>query len=306
MASDVKELVVISGKGGTGKTSIVASFAALAEKVVLADCDVDAADLHLVLEPKITRRESFSGGKRARIKSGHCTACGKCEEICRFDAIHFDGPGNGKVDKTYRIDPIACEGCGVCAWFCAENAIEFAPAVNGEWYVSDTRHGPMVHAKLGIAEENSGKLVSTVRKEAGAIARQRGLGLVLIDGSPGIGCPVIASITGADMVLIVTEPTLSGLHDLGRVADVARHFDIPGMVCVNKWDLNPDIASEIERHAQERGLAVAGRVRYDRTVTEAQIRKKSVVEYQQDGCAGDIRQVWMVVHGELSKVHANG
>jgi len=306
MQSKPKELVVISGKGGTGKTSIVASFAALAEKVVLADCDVDAADLHLVLEPKITRRESFSGGKRARIKSGHCTACGKCEELCRFDAIYFDGPGNGKVGKTFRIDPIACEGCGVCAWFCAEKAIEFAPAVNGEWYVSDTRHGPMVHAKLGIAEENSGKLVSTVRKEAGAIAQQRGLGLVLIDGSPGIGCPVIASITGANLVLIVTEPTLSGLHDLGRVADVARHFEIPGMVCVNKWDLNPDVAAEIERQAQDRGLGVAGRVRYDRAVTEAQIRKQSVVEYQQDGCAGNIRQVWMVVHGELSKVNANG
>jgi len=306
MQSKPKELVVISGKGGTGKTSIVASFAALAEKVVLADCDVDAADLHLVLEPKVTRRQNFSGGKRARIKSGHCTACGKCEEICRFDAIYFDGPGNGKVDKTFRIDPIACEGCGVCAWFCAENAIEFAPAVNGEWYVSDTRCGPMVHAKLGIAEENSGKLVSTVRKEAGAIAQQSGLGLVLIDGSPGIGCPVIASITGADLVLIVTEPTLSGLHDLGRVADVARHFEIPGMVCVNKWDLNPDVAGEIEHQAKDRGLTVAGRVRYDRAVTEAQIRKQSVVEYQQDGCAEDIRQVWMVVHGELSKVNANG
>ena len=300
MASDAKELVVISGKGGTGKTSIVASFAALAEKVVLADCDVDAADLHLVLEPKIVRRESFSGGKRARIKSGHCTACGKCEELCRFDAIYFDGPGNGKMDKTFRIDPIACEGCGVCAWFCAENAVEFAPAVNGEWYVSDTRHGPMVHAKLGIAEENSGKLVSTVRKEAGAIAQQRGLGLVLIDGSPGIGCPVIASITGADLVLIVTEPTLSGLHDLGRVADVARHFEIPGMVCVNKWDLNPDMASEIERQAKDRGLTVAGRVRYDRAVTEAQIRKQSVVEYQSDGCAEDIRDVWARVENNLS------
>ena len=228
MESKVKELVVISGKGGTGKTSIVASFAALTEKVVLADCDVDAADLHLVLEPKVMRRESFSGGKRARIRTEHCIACGKCEALCQFDAIDFDGPSNGKLDKTFRIDPIACEGCGVCAWFCAENAIEFAPAVNGEWYVSDTRHGPMVHAKLGIAEENSGKLVSTVRKEAGAIAQQRGLELVLIDGSPGIGCPVIASITGADLVLIVTEPTLSGLHDLGRVADVARHFEIPG------------------------------------------------------------------------------
>ena len=203
------------------------------------------------------------------------------------------------MDKTFRIDPIACEGCGVCAWFCAENAIEFAPAVNGEWYVSDTRHGPMVHAKLGIAEENSGKLVSTVRKEAGAIAQQRGLDLVLIDGSPGIGCPVIASITGADLVLIVTEPTLSGLHDLGRVADVARHFEIPGMVCVNKWDLNPQMAAEIERESSTRGLAVAGRVRYDQAVTEAQIRRQSVVEYQRDGCAEDIRNVWTFVNHEL-------
>ncbi len=292
MAAKPKELVVISGKGGTGKTSIVASFAALADKVVLADCDVDAADLHLVLDPKVVRRESFSGGKRARIKAGHCVACGKCEEICRFDAIYFDGPGNGQVDKTFRIDPIACEGCGVCAWFCAEKAIEYTPAVNGEWYVSETRHGPMVHAKLGIAEENSGKLVSTVRKEAGVIAEQRDLDLVLIDGSPGIGCPVIASITGADLVLIVTEPTLSGLHDLGRVADVARHFGIPGLVCVNKWDINPDVATEIERQATERGLTVAGRVRYDRAVTDAQVRKQAVVEYQQDGCSADIREVW--------------
>ena len=270
MDNKPKDLVVISGKGGTGKTSIVASFAALTKKAVLADCDVDAADLHLVLEPKAIRREKFSGGKRARIKLGHCTACGKCEDLCRFDAIYFDGPGNGRVDKTFRIDPIACEGCGVCVWFCAENAIEFAPAVNGEWYVSETRHGPMVHAKLGIAEENSGKLVSTVRQEAAKLAEQR----------------------AADLVLIVTEPTLSGLHDLGRVADVAKHFGIQGLVCINKWDLNPEIAAEIERQADERSLALAGRVRYDRAVTDAQVRKQSVVEYQQNGCAEDIRRVW--------------
>ncbi len=302
----MKELVVISGKGGTGKTSIVASFAALADKVVLADCDVDAADLHLVLDPKVVRRESFSGGKRARIKPGHCTACGKCEELCRFDAIYFDGPGNGRVDKTFRIDPIACEGCGVCAWFCSDKAIEFAPVVNGEWYVSETRHGPMVHAKLGIAEEHSGKLVSTVRKEAGTLAEQRGLELVLIDGSPGIGCPVIASITGSDLVLSVTEPTLSGLHDLGRVADVARHFGIPGLICVNKWDLNQDMTAEIERQAQRRGLAVAGRVRYDRAVTDAQIRKQSVIEYQHNGCSEDIREVWNAVSRELGEGYVHG
>ena len=306
MAKKPKELVVISGKGGTGKTSIVASLAALAGKVVLADCDVDAADLHLVLEPKVIRRESFSGGKRARIKPGHCTACGKCEEVCRFDAIYFDGPGNGKVAKTFRVDPIACEGCGVCAWFCTDNAIEFAPAVNGEWYVSDTRHGPMVHAKLGVAEENSGKLVSTVRKEAGMLAKQRSVDLVLIDGSPGIGCPVIASITGADLVLIVTEPTLSSLHDLGRVADLTRHFGITGLVCINKWDLNPDLAAEIEQQAGARGLTVAGRVRYDRAVTAAQIRRLSVIEYQQNGCAEDIRGVWDVVSRELNKAVKDG
>ena len=301
METKPKELVVISGKGGTGKTSIVASFAALADRVVLADCDVDAADLHLVLDPTVVRQESFSGGKRARITPDRCTACGKCESVCRFDAIDADGPGNDHVDKTFRIDPIACEGCGVCAWFCPEDAIEFAAAVNGEWYVSDTRHGPMVHAKLGIAEENSGKLVSIVRQEAGRLAQQHSLDMVLIDGSPGIGCPVIASITGADLVLIVTEPTLSGLHDLGRVADVARHFGIAGLVCVNKWDLNPEMTMEIERQAEDRGLTVVGRVRYDRAVTDAQIRKQAVVEYQQNGCAQDIRDVWGIASRELSK-----
>jgi MinD superfamily P-loop ATPase len=301
METQPKELVVISGKGGTGKTSIVASFAALAAPAVLADCDVDAADLHLVLDPKTVRRESFSGGKRARIISDQCTGCGKCLEVCRFDAVEVNGRDNDPAGRTYRIDPIACEGCGVCAWFCPESAIEFPDAVNGEWFVAETRHGSMVHAKLGIAEENSGKLVSTVRQEAGKLARQQGLDLILIDGSPGIGCPVIASITGADMVLIVTEPTLSGLHDLGRVADVAKHFGIPALVCTNKWDINSDITADIERQAGERGLTIAGRVRYDRAVTDAQIRRQSVVEYQQNGCAQDIREVWGTVSRELNK-----
>jgi MinD superfamily P-loop ATPase len=301
MPEKPKELVVISGKGGTGKTSLVASFAALAERVVLADCDVDAADLHLVLDPTVRRREPFSGGKRARIDGDRCTACGKCEALCRFGAITFDGPANGGVSKTYRVDPIACEGCGVCAWFCPADAIEFAPVVNGEWFVSDTRHGPMVHARLGVAEENSGKLVTTVRQQARALARRRGAALVLIDGSPGIGCPVIASISGADLVLIVTEPTLSGLHDLGRVADVAGHFGIPGMVCTNKWDLNPELAASIDRQARRRGLTVAGRVRYDRAVTDAQLRRQAVVEYQANGCAADVREVWRAVGRELSR-----
>jgi len=300
MASNPRELVVISGKGGTGKTSIVASFAALAEKTVLADCDVDAADLHLILDPTTVKREKFSGGLRARIKSGHCTACGKCEEICRFDAIYFDGPGNGRVDKTYRIDPIACEGCGVCAWYCTDKAIEFGPVVNGEWFISDTRCGPMVHAKLGVAEENSGKLVSLVRTEAKKIAEGHNLDFVLIDGAPGIGCPVIASITGADLVLVVTEPTLSGLHDLQRVADLTKHFGIETFVCINKWDLNEDVASQIETQALQRGLKLAGKVRYDRVVTEAQIKGLSVVEYASNGIANEIRGLWANVQAGLN------
>jgi MinD superfamily P-loop ATPase len=295
----VKELAVISGKGGTGKTSIVASFAALSENSVLADCDVDAADLHLVLEPRIQRRNEFTGGKRARIKPGHCTVCGKCEELCRFDAIFFDGPGNGISDKTFRVDPVICEGCGVCAWFCAEGAIEFAPIVNGEWFLSETRCGPMVHAKLGIAQENSGKLVSTVRTNAKRVAEERGLDLVIIDGSPGIGCPVIASVTGANLVLAVTEPTLSGLHDLERVAELTRHFGIPMLVCVNKWDLNPEVCEQIEARARERGLGLAGRLRYDHAVTEAQMRGKAVVEHEQDGCAADVREIWTAVLTQL-------
>ena len=297
----MNELVVVSGKGGTGKTSLVASFAVLAEKPVLADCDVDAADLHLVLEPRILKRHDFSGGSRARIMAGHCIACGKCEELCRFDAVFDDGPGNGRVPKTYRVDPVACEGCGVCARFCAENAIEFGPVVNGQWYISDTRCGPMVHARLGVAEENSGKLVYLVRTEAKKLAARQQLDLVIIDAAPGIGCPVIASITGANLVLVVTEPTLSGLHDLERVVDLTRHFGIQTLVAINKWDLNKELSEEINSRARLRGADTVGRVRYDRAVTEAQMRKQAVVEYTNKGAAADISQVWSEVSGKLSK-----
>ncbi len=295
----VKELVVISGKGGTGKTSMVASFAALARGAVLADCDVDAADLYLVVDPRIVRREPFAGGKRARILPDQCASCGQCQQVCRFGAISLDGPGNDVVAKTFRVDPLACEGCGVCAFLCPMQAIEFGPVVNGEWFISETRFGPMVHARLGIAEENSGKLVSLVRTNAKRIAEERGLAMVIIDGSPGIGCPVIASITGAHLVLVVTEPTVSGLHDLERVATLTRQFVIPTLVCVNKWDLNPQVCEQIENWAQGRGLTLAGRVRYDPAVTTAQIHGKTLIECQQDGCAADIRTVWANVEAQM-------
>ena len=333
----MKELVIISGKGGTGKTSIVASLAALAENAVLADCDVDAADLHLVLSPQVSERHDFFCGHLAVIDPDKCTGCGACLSHCRFDAISQNATElswgvirdakssrcdcnfcvrscSPKMNATiqemseasgyaqapvFTIDPIACEGCGVCVWFCPAKAIDFPEHLSGQWMISETRCGPMVHAKLGVAESNSGKLVSLVRAEAKKIAEDRKLDLVLIDGSPGIGCPVIASIGGADLVLVVTEPTLSGLHDLERVADLTRHFGIETILCINKWDLNESIASRIEAQAGQWGLKLAGKVRYDRAVTEAQIKGLSVVEHAPNGIADDIRGLWNTVRAEL-------
>ena len=286
----MKEFVVISGKGGTGKTSLVASFAALHQNIVLADCDVDAADLHLVMDTHINHREPFIGGKKACIVAESCTGCGECEKMCRFDAIMADESSNGST--IFRIDPIACEGCGACTLVCPVDAIEFRDAVNGEWFISEARHGPMVHAKLGIAESNSGKLVSVVRNQARGIAAKRGLEMVLIDGPPGIGCPVIASVTGTDLVLVVTEPTLSGLHDLERVRQLATHFRIKTTVCINKYDLNQDMTSRIDEHCREMGIEIVGRIPYDAAVTRAQIQKTSVVEFSDGPVSQEIRRMW--------------
>lgn len=288
----MRQLVIISGKGGTGKTSLVASFAALAESAVLADCDVDAADLHLVVQPSLVSREDFLGGKCATIDSERCTDCGICEDLCRFDAIGPSSLGFDSEPGNLTVDPIACEGCGVCAWFCAEDAIDLVPTTDGESYLSETRFGPMVHARLGPAGENSGKLVSLLRSEARKVATSRNTELVIIDGAPGIGCPVIASITGADLVLIVTEPTLSGLHDLERVIELTNHFSIPTMIVVNKFDVNEEITRRAEKHAQNQGASLAGRVRFDPAVTQAQIQAVPVVEYSSNGAAADITEVW--------------
>jgi len=301
----VRELVVASGKGGTGKTSLVGSFAVLASRAVLADCDVDAADLHLLLSPAVRRREEFRGGRVAAIDAGRCTRCGECEGLCRFGAIIRSdggdgrgggGDGRGQADDSpgpalFRVDSVACEGCGVCVDRCPEKAIDFPERVSGEWFVSETRCGPMVHARLGIAAENSGKLVSVVRSEARRIAAEEGRDTVIVDGPPGIGCPVIASVTGATAVLAVTEPSVSGEHDLGRLLELCRHFEVPVAICVNRWDVNPEAGTRIETMAREQGAVLAGRIPFDRTVTEAQLAARTVVEL--GGPAADaIRSVW--------------
>lgn len=284
----MKELVIISGKGGTGKTSVTASFAVLAEKAVLADCDVDAADLHLVLKPDVRERHDFRSGHEAVIREADCTGCGVCRDLCRFDAVRTHETEAG---ARCVVDPVACEGCGVCVRFCPQTAIDFPERLCGEWMVSDTRCGPMVHARLGVAAENSGKLVATVRQEARRIAEEQGRNLVIVDGPPGIGCPVIASLSGAAQVLVVTEPTVSGEHDLARVLKLAAHFGIPASICVNKWDLNPEMTERIEKQARTVGATVAGRIRYDRAVTQAQIQERAVVEIDAP-CAEDIRALW--------------
>ena len=343
----MKELVVISGKGGTGKTSIAASLAVLAGRCVVADCDVDAADLHLVLSPQTKERHDFRCGHEAIIRQENCTGCGACLTYCRFGAVmrtsSADAARRSRVqastcrdcdfcvrscsikanemihamqdacgsagESVFVIDPVSCEGCGVCVRFCPVQAIDFPDRLCGEWMVSETRCGPMVHARLGIAAENSGKLVSTVRREARRLAETRQLGLVIIDGSPGIGCPVIASVTGTSLVLAVTEPTLSGEHDLKRVVRLTRHLGIPLTVCINKWDINREMSGQVEAYCREQSIPLAGRIRYDRAFTQAQIQGRTVVEALSDGVAEDIHSLWDVVRVRLDlpsrNVHAH-
>jgi MinD superfamily P-loop ATPase len=289
----MKEVVIISGKGGTGKTSITASFALLAKNAVLADCDVDAADLHLILTPDERERHDFWSGHEAVINPMLCRPKGVCASLCRFDAISRPG-------RKYWIDPTACEGCGVCAHFCPEGAIEMKERLCGVWMISDTRAGPMVHAKLGVAAENSGKLVSTVRQEAKRLAEKTERDMLLIDGPPGIGCAVIAAISGASAVVMVTEPSMSGEHDLLRTLELARHFQVPAFVCVNKWDISADMAEQIEAKAVAEGATLLGRIRYDGGVSQAQRQAKAVIETGA-ACAHDIKDIWNNLQQHLEK-----
>ncbi len=288
----MKELVVLSGKGGTGKTSIVASFSVLAKDVVTADCDVDAPDLNIIFDATNEMEDNFYGMKKARIMPGHCIACGKCEEICRYGAIYFDGPGNGRYPKTYRVEPLNCEGCGLCAYFCAENAIEFKENLSGKLYFGKSRLGNLVHARLFAGEENSGKLVAKVRERAKAVAERENIPLIITDAPPGVGCPVISSITGADYALIVAEPTLSGLHDCERVHQLLNSFGVPSGVVVNKADIAPKISRKIEDWAKDNEVTFFGELPYDPDVTLAQIEKKAVVEYKDTEVAEEIKKLW--------------
>ena len=279
----MKELVVISGKGGTGKTSLIASFASLAENKVLCDADVDAADLHLIMDPEVKESHDFESGRTASINQDKCTACGLCRDLCRWDAI----------SEKFEVDSVACEGCGVCVYFCPEEAIDFPLNTCGEWYVSETRFGPMVHARLGIAEENSGKLVTLVRQQGKALAEEKKSDLLLTDGPPGVGCPVIASLGGATAVLIVSEPTVSGKHDMERVAQLAAHFKIPAMLSVNKYDLNPEKTDAIERFAEEKKVRVMGRIPFDPVFTKAMVQGQTVFEYDgKSEAARAVKTLW--------------
>lgn len=278
----MKQVVVISGKGGTGKTVITGAFASLADNKIMADCDVDAADLHLLLQPTIKEREMFKSGMTAFIDKSRCTGCTQCIQLCRFNAI----------SKDFIVDPIACEGCSFCKWICPENVIRMQENISGEWFISDTRFGPLVHAKLGIAEENSGKLVSLVRKKAKELAEINNSQWVIIDGAPGIGCPVIASLSGVDCAVVVTEPTLSGLHDADRVINVARHFKVNVRLVINKYDLNLDMSSKIEKYCKSNDIGLIGKVGFDTSIVRAMVNGKTIIEYETGKVSQEIHNVW--------------
>jgi len=280
----MKEIVVLSGKGGTGKTTLVGSFAALSQSKVLVDCDVDAADLHLLLSPSVKEEREFWSGHVASIDNKLCTRCGICEAVCRFEAI-----------KNLKVDPISCEGCGFCSQVCPEHCITMKERMAGHWFISETRYGPLVHAQLGVAGENSGKLVAVVRNAARAIAREQHSNYIISDGPPGIGCPVISSLAGANLALLVTEPTLSGMHDLERVIGVCQHFGVPVLVCINKYDLNEENTHHIEEYCYTQGVEIASKIPYDNVVIEALVRNLPVVEYVKNGVARQIEALWQTI-----------
>ncbi len=290
----MKEIVIISGKGGTGKTVMAASFTALAKKVVIGDCDVDASNLYLLLHPEIKEKHDFYAGLIPYLSLEKCSNCGRCQEVCRFEAINT-------INGQTVIDLISCEGCSVCALVCPVEAIQMKENHCGEWYISETKYGPLVYARLGIAEENSGKLVTLVRQNAQEIAKKNGSDLIIIDGPPGIGCPLIATLTGANLAIVVTEPTLSGMHDLERVVKVAQHFGVQTVVIINKFDINLENSTRIKEWCQDNNLKLIGKIHFDNIITEALVRGLPVVEYSNNKAANEIKNIWQKIEEMINE-----
>lgn len=284
----MRQIAILSGKGGTGKTTVAAALAHLASQeasIVLADADVDAANLELVLSPQVQEQDEFTGGGVAVIDPELCIACDACAEVCRFEAIV---PG----DETYAVDEIGCEGCAACIYVCPVEAIELQERLDGEWFRSQARYGPLFHAHLFAARENSGKLVTLIKNKARDLALEQGADYLLVDGPPGIGCPVIAAISGTDLTLLVTEPTVAGAHDLGRILGVARHFGIPAVVCINKYDLNPSKTEEIAAWCAAQGVPIMGRIPFDQEVTRAMVQGKPITEHSDGAVTEELRRIW--------------
>jgi MinD superfamily P-loop ATPase len=288
----MKQLVILSGKGGTGKTSVAAAFSHLAAEgpdqisVVLADADVDAANLELVLAPRVLKQEDFWGGQLAIINQTTCTNCGECVDACRFDAIHEPG-------DLYEVDPIACEGCAACVYHCPHEAITMEEQIAGQWFKSESRFGPLFHAELFPAQENSGKLVTLIKQHARLLALDEGHELVIVDGPPGIGCPVISAASGADLTLIIAEPSVAGVHDMQRILQTTDHFGVRALVCINKADLYPDGSAEIASFCQDNNYELIGNIPYDIGVTEAMTKGEPVTAYQTHGAAAQaLSEIW--------------
>src|SRR4030042_2091674 len=288
----MKQLTILSGKGGTGKTSITAAFAVLAKNAVVVDCDVDAPDLHMLLHPEVVKTHEFMGSKLAVIDKAKCVKCGLCREKCNFSAITGD----------LEVDAIACEGCGVCKVTCPVGAITLTQRVSGNAFISKTKYGSMSHALLNPGESNSGKLVTLVRQNAKILTKKENIDLIIIDGSPGIGCPVIASITGVDAALVVTEPTLSGIHDLERVLKLLDHFNVVPFVCINMYDVNAENTNKILSFCRENRIDVVGIIPFSPEVTQAMVNGKTIVEYSpESGVTEEIKRMWKKMYLSLVK-----